>query len=220
MVRIPRRRDEREDGLTLIELLVSMGIFTIVIAVFMAGVVSMTRSTTHSQEVTDAGNAVRRAFQTMDKQIRYASAINFPGVAPVSGNHYVEFRTESQPNGLAPLCTQWRLNVATKELQSRTWRDPGTTRTAWVTMATNVRNKLTAPGSQPPFVLKPAGGNLVRQQLAVTVVSGRGTSPIGADTSTVFVARNSSKNSLSNADLVAPVGVSDFPVCSNLLERP
>ncbi|WP_284501212.1 type II secretion system protein J [Actinotalea sp. C106] len=203
------RLRSRDEGMTLIELLVSMGIFTVVLAVFFGGLITMTRSTSRSQDVTAAGNSVRSAFQTMDRQIRYASAINTPGTGG-SGSHYVEFLTGSQPDGLAPLCTQWRLDPTNRVLQQRTWRDtPSATRSSWRTVATDIRNDVTV---HPPFTLYPVGDGRSRQQLAVALDAGAGEggtdSAPGADVSTVFVARNSAKAS------------TDTVVCQNLLERP
>ncbi|MBO1750453.1 prepilin-type N-terminal cleavage/methylation domain-containing protein [Actinotalea sp. BY-33] len=204
-----RRLRARDEGMTLIELLVSMGIFTVVLAVFFGGLITMTRSTSRAQDITAAGDSVRRAFQTMDRQIRYASAVNLPGVG-ASGAHYVEFRTEAQPNGLAPLCTQWRVDPTNRVLQQRTWREtPSATRSSWSTVATEIRNDLT---THPPFTLYPVGGGRSRQQLAVSLDAGLGEggddAQPGADISTVFVARNSGAAS------------TETSVCTNLLERP
>lgn len=215
-------RAARDAGLTLIELLVSMGIFSVVVVVFMGGLVSMTRSTTRTEQVTDAGDATRRTFQTMDKQIRYASSINFPGVGP-SGAHYVEFLTTARPDGAPPLCTQWRMDPTARVIQSRTWPDVvGGTRTPWRTVATDVRNVLSGPGAAPPFVLKPVAGTSVRQQLVVTVDVGRGDaatgSATGADIRTVFVARNSSY--LSPSNVPDATGQSITKICNGLWERP
>ena len=67
-----------ESGMTLVELLVAMGIFSLVLAVFGAGVVSMTKSTARVSATSDVTNEARRAFSLLDKQVRYATAINSP----------------------------------------------------------------------------------------------------------------------------------------------
>ena len=226
MARRPADRPADKDaGLTLVELLAAMGIFTIVIVVFMGGLITMTRSTVRAQDVTDAGDAVRMAFQTMDKQIRYASAVNRPGVGP-SGSHYVEFIATSLPDGQDPLCTQWRFDPTARTLAYRTWRDiPTGTPTAWRVIANDVRNDLTASPPDVPFAFDPAGSaGLTHQQLRVSVDVGRGvagsTEVVGADVSTAFVARNSSYSSQSNSDTTPADGVSDHPICSSHLDRP
>ncbi|WP_182111189.1 MULTISPECIES: type II secretion system protein J [unclassified Actinotalea] len=213
----------RDGGLTLIELLVSMGIFTVVLVVFMSGLISMTTSTVRAQDVTNAGDAVRSAFQTMDKQIRYADAVNRPGVG-ASGSYYLEFRTGAQPDGLAPLCTQWRLDPTARTLAYRTKRDvPSAPVSPWRTIATDVRNPLSGPDKNMPFRFEAAGGASARQSVTVSLDVGRGAAGpdavTGADMGTVFVARNSSYASPSNPDLDSD-GISDTPVCGNPLERP
>lgn len=218
--RLDRARDDA--GVTLVEMLTAMGIFTVVIAVFLAGLVTMTRSTARSQDVIDAGDAVRKAFQTMDKQIRYASSINFPGRG-ASGAVYVEFVRTAPTAGAPAVCTQWRYDPATRVLQVRTWEDiPTATVSGWSTIATDVRNDLAGASPNLPFVLTPAGGGTVRQQLAVSIDVGDGPGGTGAErgaaTATVFVARNSSTTSPSNADGNTD-GRSDTPVCTTYGER-
>lgn len=219
------RRDEApgDEGLTLIELLVAMGIFTVVLAVFMSGVVAMTSSTVRAQDVTDSGDSLRRAFQTLDKQIRYASSINSAGTG-ASGAHYVEFLTTAVPAGEAPVCTQWRFSPSARELAYRTWRDsPSASRTDWRVVSHDVRNATSGADARPPFRLDFARDARVRQQLVVSLDVGRGEAGAdaltGADVETVFVARNSSFESPSNADATVD-GISDTFVCTNLLERP
>lgn len=213
----------RDAGISLMELIVSMAIFTVVIAVFMSGLLVMTQGAVRAQDVTDAGDAARKSFQTMDKQIRYASSINLPGVG-ASGAHYVEFLTTAVPDGGDPLCTQWRYDPTARVLEYRTWRDlPTGGPSAWRHIAGDVRNQLTGAAAQPPFVLERAGATTTRQKLLVTIDVGRGPAGadqvVGADVATAFVARNSSDASPSNADLNLD-GVSDTPVCTTHLERP
>lgn len=197
--------------MTLIELIVAMGIFSVVISVFMAGLVVMTKDTARTIAVADSGDSVRKAFQRLDKQIRYASAINRPGVGG-SGAHYVEFRTAAVAAGRQPRCTQWRLVPDTGLLQVRTWDDaPSASPSDWQTIIVNVRNDLSSPANEP-FAFAPADGKHTRQQLVVTLDVGLAGRP-GSDIQTTFVARNSSVTSVSNDDLDGD-GQSDTAVCT------
>lgn len=223
MMTTTRDRAEREAGVSLMELVVSMAIFLVVLTVFISGLISMSQATVRAQGVTNAGDAVRGAFQAMDKQIRYAASINYPGKGP-SGSQYVEFVTDAQPDGQPSLCTQWRYDPTARTLAYRTWRDVVSgTASSWRPVAFDVRNAMGGATPNPPFRLIPAGASYVRQQLVVTVDAGRGTAGAnavtGADVATIFVARNSSNSSQSNSDLNGD-GTSDSPVCSSHLERP
>ena len=208
-----------DSGFTLTELIVAMSIFAIIITIFLSGMVSMTSATVRAQDVANAGDSVRLAFQMLDKQIRYAESINSPGVGG-SGAHYVEFLTSSQRDGELPLCTQWRYQPTDRSLAYRTWRDvPTGTVSGWRVIAVNMRNDLSGSPPDTPFVLLFADAAQVRQELKVSFNAGRTvTGEPGADIGTRFVARNSSEQSVSNADDNGD-GVSDTLVCSSHLER-
>src|SRR5690554_5723000 len=76
-------------GMTLTELIVAMGIFMAVLAVFGAAIVTMSQTTVRAQATSDSTSQVRTVFQRMDKEVRYASEINMPGAA--GGDLYVEY---------------------------------------------------------------------------------------------------------------------------------
>lgn len=208
-----RRRTDPDGGISIIELIVAMGIFSTVVAVFMAGMVVMTRNTVRSQAVSDSGDALRVAFQRLDKQVRYAEEVNFEGVG-ASGSSYVEFRTSATvaASGVTT-CTQWRWDPSTEVLQYRTWAESAGTLPAFTTIAKNV-----VAGTAPyPFDLVPAVPEHPRQALKVTLVTkvfDRTTSM-----SSEFVARNSSAESMANQDTNRD-GVSDLPVCWRSGVRP
>ncbi len=206
-----------DDGFSLTELIIAMLIFSIFITILLSSILGITRASNKAQVVAQTSSGVLSVFQTMDRQIRYADAINFQGAGP-SGAQYVEFRTPaaSSPSGVA-MCTQWRFVPSTQTIQSRTWTESATPGTAWITNLTNVVND---GGSNYPFQLIPASaavGASLYQQLKLTVDAGN--SPVsGASISTTFVARNSVA-SPSNASTHA-VGVSDTPVCWTGTVRP
>lgn len=200
---ISRLRERPADaGVTIVELLVAMGIFSVVIAVFMGAVVTMSNSTVRSQVVSDTASQLRTVFQRLDKEVRYASDINTPGT--VNGRIYVEYLVPASTATGAPLCVQWRYVTATRELQRRT-ASPGvpSSATGWATMVTDLRNDLSVPGQQP-FVVTRAGnhGSIVylRQTLDVYLDAGLGAagSGEGGQLDVRLVARNSSTASNTN----------------------
>ena len=208
--------------MTLVELIVAMGIFTVIIAVFMSGVVVMTRDTARAQAVSDAGTEVRSAFQRFDRDVRYASAINLPwfGTGASSSAFYVEYLVSAVEGGKLPQCTQWRYvpgtGGANGVLQRRTWSDGSVPSPlpAWTTEASNVRNDLSQPG-QRPFQMSVT----LKQQLRVVLDIGPGpggpNARKGAGLDAFFVARNTTDQTVTRTDKNGD-RVSDSPVCQGV----
>jgi prepilin-type N-terminal cleavage/methylation domain-containing protein len=210
-------KDDREAGYSLIELLVAMGIFAIVTAIFLSGIVSMTRSTVRASVTVDAAESVRRVFQRLDKQVRYSDGVNLPGTG-LLGAQYVEFRT---PATVAvsgqTMCTQWRWDPSTSLVQFRTWRASVAPTATWSTMATHVVNDTGVVGY--PFLVNRATPKHPRQSLKLHLLLESTASSGHVSTASLFVARNTSIESGGNADTNAD-GVSDLPVCWSPGVRP
>ncbi|WP_432487600.1 PulJ/GspJ family protein [Kineococcus sp. SYSU DK018] len=216
MTRVARRApdpagEDRDGGFTLVELIVAMGIFTLVLAVFMSGVLVMYRDTNRSQAVASTSDALRKTFMTMDRQVRYAEGVNYPGL--VDGSYYVEFRSPSD-GGEPATCYQWRYDASAGTLAYRTWAATGSPGSSWVQTAAGL---LTGLSSSPFTMLKAevttetTKVSYTRQRLQVQLAGARAG---GAEqTSTTFVATNSSVDSPGNKAVDA-AGVSDNPVCS------
>ncbi len=221
-MRAQRRPERDEEGMTLIELIVAMAILVTVLIVFMAAVVVMTKDTARVQAVSDSGDAVRKVFQTMDRQVRYADAINSPGFGS-GGAYYVEYRVIAPTPGDAATCYQWRYQPASLVLQSRQWKDDGDPDpSAWTTVAAHVRNGTTSTSTRP-FKFTRATGRYVKQQLTVVLDVGPGAvgdKRAGAGLEATFVARNTNNRStVTNLDTNAD-GISDTFVCQSGVGRP
>ena len=211
--RIEVRAGAPDQGFTVIELMIAMAIFSIFIGIVLSAIVSITKASTKVQVTAQSTSTELAVFERLDHQIRYADSIDWPGVGSPSGDMYIEFRTpaSSTATGTSPLCTQWRYDIATRSLQSRTWSDVtgATPPTLWETYLTNMPND---GGSTYPFKLTPAAtGSSTMQELTLTLDSGNAAVK-GAAVSTTFVARNSSISSPSNTDNTTP-GTSDTPIC-------
>ena len=120
------RRPARDDGTSLIELLVGMMLMLIFMGMFTAAVILMNQSANKVESVSLTSNQVNTAFLKLDRMVRYAAAISTPGTAAVSKDWYVEFRTT---NTGAEVCTQLRFDIASAQLQQRSWRVSGGTAT-------------------------------------------------------------------------------------------
>jgi prepilin-type N-terminal cleavage/methylation domain-containing protein len=207
------RRSRGDRGFTVIELMIAVAIFGIFITVVTSSIVSIMKASTKVQVTAKSTSGELAVFERFDHQLRYADSINWPGVGSPSGDTYIEFRTpaSSTTGGVNPLCTQWRYDILSHSLQSRTWSDvTGATPPAvWETDLTNMPND---GGATYPFQLLPAANGLANmQELTLRLDTGNG-AVAGAAVSSTFVARNSGLISPSNAD-VHVVGVSDTPIC-------
>jgi hypothetical protein len=163
------------EGFTILELLVSRILMAVVSTTFLAATNAIYSGIHKQQGITDAADGNRRAFELLDKQVRYASAINTPGTA-ADGNFYIEYMWSKSTGSLdAVTCTQWRLNPTTDVLQYRSWAagsTPNPTPT-FTTVDTGVTN---TPSTQPPFsLLGPTinGATMQYQVLGINFVAKR-----------------------------------------------
>jgi prepilin-type N-terminal cleavage/methylation domain-containing protein len=75
-----RRRAERnaDDGMTMIELMVSMAVMATVMALATAGLIAMFRSSDRADAAATVQQRINGAFDRLDREIRYAKIINKP----------------------------------------------------------------------------------------------------------------------------------------------
>jgi prepilin-type N-terminal cleavage/methylation domain-containing protein len=204
---LTRTRPRDDSGFTLVELLVAMGIFGVLLAVFATSITSFSRSTVRTYRSSDQATQSRIVFNQFDKQVRAASAITQPAVGTSGLNWYVEYRDETVVPGT---CTQWVLRTDTDTLAVRDWTVGATSATAasaWRTLATNVVNTT----AQDPFGLVISTSTVPRQRLTVSLRFQSGTGPLTL-TSSTFVARNTSTLTETNS--------TGTPVCNFTGWRP
>ncbi len=204
-------------GFTLIEMLIALVIFSIFITLALAAVLRLTTATVDAQGRTVSASETLNAFQLIDRQVRYASAVNYPGKS-ATGASYVEFLTLAGASRYEnDTCTQWRYLPADGLLQTRDWRAGTTPGSTWATKVTEVKGTATATY---PFKLLPATvGGFAQQRLVLDLSAGGPDDASRTVISTNYVARNSSLKSSSNADANGD-GVSDVPICGGAGNRP
>lgn len=200
-------------GYTTIELLVAMGMFLVVITVFMSGLVVMTKSTARNQATADASDGLRRAFQQLDREVRYADSMNLPG-AGGAGRTYIEFRQDENvsPSGVTT-CIQWRWNPTEELLETRSWAASAATLPAFRTVATNI------VGATPIFTMVQASPQRPHQELIVNLTVQRPSLEREVSSQSTFVARNSDASAPGNLDNNHD-GLSDAPTCWRAGIRP
>lgn len=203
-----------EDGVSIVELVIAMLIFSVVLAAYFGALISMVNTTSRAKSSVDASDAMRAAYNAMERQARFATSINRP-VQGVSGAWYVEFESTMLPNNMPSMCYQWRLDPATKVMSYRTWSEDGVTVTAWHGVAWKVESI----GGGSPFSFTAATPTVVAQTLTVSLQAKSSSGEMLGQQSTTFVARNSSTKSLSNVDSDGD-GKSDVEVCTSRMDRP
>lgn len=121
------RRLTGDAGITLIEVVITMGIMTVVGAVFTAAVAQAYRVSNTVDARTQAQTQIRLAVQRLDQQIRYAYDITAPSTpeeaAAAGSTWYVEYLRVVDTATGAQQCNQLRLRNGT--LLLRRWT-PGT----------------------------------------------------------------------------------------------
>lgn len=206
-----RARSGEEGGLTLVELLVSMLVFSIFITILLTSILGITKASTQAQVISRAASGALIVFQNFDREIRYADSINYPGTG-ATGSRYVEFRIpkSSSIDNSTTWCNQWRFDPQTGLLQSRKWIEGTVPAAIWTTRLAVVFDD---GGASYPFAVTEASDlGSAMQQLTLTLYVGDATQR-GAAISTNFVARNSSIASDSNSNVINH-GTSGARVCT------
>lgn len=193
-LRVRARRDG-EHGTTLIELLVSMGIFSLCMTVVFGAVILVMRKSLDVQKSADAESELRLALAQIDRQVRSGNVLFSPAdeatyvstcVGDATTNSGTCMRIFTQSNG-SEKCVQWQLiddaaQPGTKLLRTRSWATNWVTTgdlTAWGTVARGLT--LTAGPVNNPFKLQGAATPYKERLLDVRLESldkRRGTSVV------------------------------------------
>lgn len=191
-------RRHTDDGTSLVELMVGMALLSIFMAMFTGAVVAMNNSENKAQAVNITSSQLNQAYLNLDKTVRYATAINTPGVSAAagsSGDWYVEMQTL---NTGTEVCTQVRVDIAAQQLQQRKWNVINTvasTPSAWAPTASGISNgtAVAGPTTQPFYLFTPP--KAIYQQLTINLASpsGNGVTYTNSVSSFTFTALNSTK---------------------------
>ncbi|GID31007.1 type II secretion system protein [Paractinoplanes brasiliensis] len=131
-----RKTDDR--GVSLIELVVGMGIMSVVLVIALGGLVEVYRNVNRVDSVSVARDQLTNSFRRLDKELRYASWVSVPG--QVGAAWYLEYATTGG-------CRQLVLKDGV--LTTASWTPPATTPGARTTIATD----LAPTGNTPPFTV-------------------------------------------------------------------
>jgi type II secretory pathway pseudopilin PulG len=185
-----KRRRERDDaGVTLIDVVISMTIMSVFLAMFTTGILQIYRGTNKTEAITNAQSQLNVVFLRLDKEIRYAAGISVPNATTTGGYYFEEYLTGNTGTNI---CTQLRFDPTAKQLSRRTWTQ-GTTPlvpSAWVPLVSSVNST----GGASPFTLLAADStyNFQRLRLGLTAVFGNGASAASKAIDITFSALNTS----------------------------
>jgi type II secretory pathway component PulJ len=184
-----RRRAKGDEGVTLMELLVSMTLMTVFGALFTSAILLINKSTNKTQSVTISTASLNQAFLTLDKTVRYAAAITTPAQSTGTGDWYIEMQVT---NTGAQQCTQFRLDITSGQLQSRSWsvvNSAASGLTSWRPLASGFTNgNAAATSTDRPFTLTAPTGSVQFPKLGITLVAKSGTTDATTSRSAVTFA--------------------------------
>ncbi|MFC4058204.1 PilW family protein [Planomonospora corallina] len=158
-----RARPAGDAGISLVEVMVSLSVLGVFMAVFTAGVLQVYRAVDTTEAVASAQSQLHVAFQRLDKEIRYASWISEPS-RPIRGRRYVEFAAKDPVTKEETRCGQLLLDLDRGVLQLRRWeagsppaeRAPGETLASYIA-TDGLAAEPPSGGAEPPFTLQKAG---------------------------------------------------------------
>jgi hypothetical protein len=202
--RRPAAAPDADDGFSLIDVMVTMGVMSVVMVVFTAAILQVYRTSGKTESISVVQSQLKIAFQRFDRQLRYASWIAQPGQvgtawyvewAGYDGSQCYQLRLDT-----APTAVQEGPNNAGGVLQMLTW--PRATPPAAGTRGQSIASNLMAPDSSGPFEWQDAGvlvntgpdSGLMAdfQRLRVHLTAQRGDSK--AEVDTTFTALNTSRD--------------------------
>ncbi|BFU46782.1 type II secretion system protein J [Krasilnikovia sp. MM14-A1004] len=198
-----RRGDE---GVSLVEMMVTMSIMSVVGAMFATGIIQVFRANNLIETRAVAQAQLYMAFQRFDRELRYASWIADPG--KVGTRWYVEF-ADADPTK----CAQLRFDTTAQPaangqdgagiLQLVRWTKgtPPTAASTWTTVASNLVEQSyqpfeMQPANSTPYSSASAGSQFTtaNQRLRIRLTSRSAGSTTEVDTT--FTAVNTSRDTL------------------------
>src|SRR3954452_19586788 len=153
--------DDRDSGVTLVEMLMVMVLFTFILSLVVGALVSVMRDSKRIQDRTDAIDQSRLAIAQIDRQVRSGNVLYNPAADPdataaamnIPASKTWQMRIYTQANGLER-CVQWQVigGVLRTRSWTPTWQTDGVV-SAWKTVARGIANTT----AQSPFGLRSNG---------------------------------------------------------------
>lgn len=154
-----RGRLAGDSGVTLIELLISMTVFSIILAGVYSVLFTVQRQTADETARADSVGDARLSLQVIDRQVRSGNVLYSPAAESIPGLSAADqctpsgtsagscMRVFTQANGTEK-CVQWQVLTSSKILRTRSWSPTWVTDglvSGWSVSARNVVNTATSP---------------------------------------------------------------------------
>jgi type II secretory pathway component PulJ len=143
MLRV-RRSTYREEGFTLVELMIASSLMMTVLVVFTSALIAIQRAAISEDRRSQNNDQARIAVEALDREIRSANYIYNPESESVAGQMLrIYTQTNAPTRSPAPgyLCVLWQI-TSDNRLQTRNWPplQPGLA-TPWRTVSTGIVNR-------------------------------------------------------------------------------
>lgn len=193
-MRIPRP-EAGERGFTLIELVVSMTIMSVVMAVMTAAVAQIYSAANRVDTTSFNRSQITTAFRRLDAEMRYATWIGPETTTPVGSSYYVEYAMGGND------CRELKFDTSAGVLSLYSWTLPSNTPANPVALASNVSvisgvppfktSALgTVPSADPIWIGKAYAPQYSQLRVRFNAVTGTSTVPFDA----VYTAQNTQAN--------------------------
>jgi prepilin-type N-terminal cleavage/methylation domain-containing protein len=164
----------KDDGFTLVELLITMTIFGVIIAMVFATYTVIANVTKRSVESSDAVTQARLGLAQIDRQVRSGNVLFDPALESLP----MSMRIYTQSNG-TDKCVQWQ--VTNRQLRYRSWtpdwQSTGNV-TAWRTVAYDIDNDTSVSTTERPFTLEGSTTQYGSRLVDVTLYTRATTAPV------------------------------------------
>jgi len=140
-------RPTADDGVTLLEVAVSISLMTVFLALFTAGIVQMFRVTNRTEAIGQAQSQLELTFIGLDRAVRYSAGISEPAFD--GDAWYVGYLTTVTGENR---CSQLRLSRTDTTLRERSWISGGA-KNGWRTLASGLTP---IDGATAPFTVDSA----------------------------------------------------------------
>lgn len=145
-IRLRASKRRGDDGMTLVEILISMMIFSLALAMVYTVLISVQKQTKDQTSRADSVGNARLALMQIDRQVRSGNVL----YNPASESLPLSMRVYTQANGVQR-CVQWQ--VYDRKLRTRSWSTTWQTDglvSDWAIVAHDVVNTT----ATPPFALQ------------------------------------------------------------------